>query len=191
MSIVDMNGRVRWYVLRTKRNQEARAVSNLRRWGIPTLAPKIREFRGSSSSSGRSRIAALFPSYVFAQFEAETLLAKVRLTRGISDVVGFGEAATAVDDAIIALIQGRLDEEDFVRLPELKAGDPVEIVDGPLRSLAGVFERTVSASDRIVIMLTTLGGQTRVQVAKAAVRMGQPPVSGAGSGGPDIHQRLH
>jgi transcriptional antiterminator RfaH len=162
--------RCRWYVVQTKPKQEARAESNLRRWEIETLAPKLRELWRSRTGGSSYRVAPLFPNYVFARFDAEALAAKVRLTRGIQRVVGFGEYATPVEDSIIWSIQSRIAEDGFIRVPDVQQGDIVEIVDGPLRSLVGVFERHLCARDRVVILLTTIGCQARVQVTRAAIR---------------------
>jgi transcriptional antiterminator RfaH len=160
----------RWYVVQTKPKQEGRAEANLQAWGVPTLAPKVRLARRSHDGEGLSGATPLFPGYLFALFDADTLLAKVRLTRGVSRVVGFGEYATPVDDAIMTIIQGRVQADGFVARDEPEPGDVVEIVEGPLRSLAGVFERVLPARDRVLILLTTVGCRARVQVAKAAVK---------------------
>jgi transcriptional antiterminator RfaH len=166
---VDVAENHRWYVLQTKPKQEARAELNLSRWQIETLAPRLREPQQSRSGEASYRIVPLFPNYLFARFDAARI-AKVRLTRGIQRVVGFGECATPIDDDIIELIQSRICDDGFVRPPEIQPGDAVEIVHGPLRSLVGIFERYTSARDRVVILLTTIGAQARVQVAKAAIR---------------------
>ena len=159
----------RWYVVQTKPKQEGRAESNLRHWGIQTLAPRLREYRHGAGATSE-RLCPLFPNYLFAHFDAEILAAKIRLTRGVQRIVGLGEYATPIDDEIIAVIRSRISEDGIVRDRELRQGDAVEIVSGPLRSLAGIFERRTSAHDRVVILMTTVAGQARVQVPAAAVR---------------------
>jgi len=161
--------RFRWYVLQTKPKQELRAELNLRRWQVETLAPRLREIRRLPAGGTAYREGPLFPNYLFARFDAEQLAGKVRLTRGVQRVVGLGELATPVDDGIIALIRDRIGEDGFVAPPEAQPGDTVEIVDGPLQSLVGVFERRLSATDRVVILLAAIG-QARVQVARTAIR---------------------
>ena len=161
---------VRWYVVHTKPQQEMRAESNLRAWGIETLAPTLRHSELSRSCGSGARVRLLFPRYLFARFDAALLLAKVRLTRGIQNIVGFGAGATPVDDAVISLIRSRIADDGFVRVTEPRPGDTVEIVDGPLRSLVGVFEREANASNRVLILLTSIGCPMRVRVAKASLR---------------------
>src|SRR5687768_18284515 len=111
----------RWYAVQPKARQEARAEANLRRWGLETLAPRLREPR--PSRSGESfRVTPLFPNYLFARFDAANLLGKVRLTRGIRRVVGFGEYATPLDDSIIASIRSRVTDDGIVRSEERRVG---------------------------------------------------------------------
>jgi transcriptional antiterminator RfaH len=160
----------RWYVVRTKPKQEVRAELNLRGWGLELLAPKVREARHRRSQNGAEySVAPLFPSYLFARFDASELLAKVRLTRGVHSVVGFGECATPVDDAIVDLIRGRIRDDGFVRIEDPKPGELVRIVDGPLRAVTGIFQRR-RGHDRAVILLSLVGAQAHVDVAMASIR---------------------
>lgn len=168
---------VQWYVLRTKAKQEVRAELNLRGWGVEVLAPKVREPRYRRSSHGVTySVAPLFPCYLFARFDAAVLLAKVRLTRGVRSVIGFGEYATPVDDSIVTLIRSRIRDDGFVRIEEPKPGDAVRIVDGPLRALMGIFERR-RGRDRAVILLEIVGAQAHVDIAMASLRKAAPAVA--------------
>jgi transcription antitermination factor NusG len=115
-------------------------------------------------------VSPLFAGYIFARFDAAVLLGKVRYTRGIRNVVGFGEYATPVEDEVMELIQSRTDADGFVHVVELRPGDAVEVVDGPMRSLSGVFERHLSQEDRVLILLTTVRSQIRVELSKACIR---------------------
>lgn len=159
----------RWYALHSKPKQEARAEANLRGWGVETLFPRMREFAGGRGRRS-SRVTPLFPNYLFGRFDAATMISKIRHTRGIHRVVGFGEHATPIDDEIISFIQGRIAEDGLVAPPEPQPGDVVEVVEGPLRSLVGVFERQLKGRDRVLVLLTTLSSCARVQVAKASIQ---------------------
>lgn len=147
-----------WYVVQTKPKQESRADANLRRWGVETFGPLVREARvRRGSSRAQYRASPLFPGYIFARFDAADLLSKIQLTRGVYRVVGFGEYATPIGDEIIALIRSRVGEDGFVRHPELQPGDPVQVTCGPLRSLEGIFERHTHGEDRVLILLAAIG----------------------------------
>jgi len=174
MNISESIDRRRWYAVHSKPKQELRADSNLRYWGVETLMPKRSDPPWDRLSRITDRVRPLFPGYLFARFDADALLSKVRLTRGVHSVVGFGEQGTPIDDAIITFIRGRLQEDGFVRIKEPRPGDVVTIINGPLRSLTGIFERELRDQDRVVILLTVINAQAHVNVAKADVRRAYP-----------------
>jgi len=167
----------RWYVIRSKPKQEERAASNLRAWGIETFMPQFREpCNAGRSSEPRYRVKPLFPGYLFARFDAWSLYAKVRLTRGVHDIVGLGECATAVDDAVISLVRSRVADDGFVHF-DVEPGDLVEIVEGPLASFVGVFDAALAGGERVRLLLTTIGSSmTRVQVPRAFIRKAASPL---------------
>jgi transcriptional antiterminator RfaH len=164
----DVHDGLRWYVVQTKPKQEARAELNLRSWNVEILAPKILEWQHSPNGGRQRRPAPLFPGYLLARFDAKALVTKIRLTRGIRRVVGFGQYATPLEDGVVSLIQSRIGDDGFVHPPRPKVGDLVQIADGPFRSLVGIFERELPARDRVVILLNAVGCP-RVQVARADI----------------------
>lgn len=171
MAIIRVADRPMWYVVQTKPRQEARVEANLHGLGLETLFPKLRERTIPASSRGSlDRVGPLFPRYLFARFVAASVLAKVRNTRGVHGVVGFGEYATPVEERVISLVRSRIRDDGFVHPAEPQPGDVVQIVDGPLRSLIGIFERELSPRDRVLVLLTTVGSQLRVQLRKAGIR---------------------
>jgi transcriptional antiterminator NusG len=129
--------------------------------------------RSRHSSGGQSSyiIKPLFPRYLFARFKANELLHKVYYTRGVHSIVRFGTCPTPVDDEIIALLQRQSGPEGFVRIgEELKAGDRVMVVSGPLRNFIGIFEGTVKERERVSILLTTVSFQSRVLIEREMVK---------------------
>jgi transcriptional antiterminator RfaH len=148
-----------WYVVHTKPCQEERAVNNLNAWGIGTLAPWLETRRTFGSRQ------PLFPSYVFASFNADRALHQVNLTRGVSYVVEFGGKPSPVDDDIIDSLRQRIDDCGVAHLePQLRPGDEVMIQSGPLRSFLGVFQRQLTGRDRVRVLLTTVGFNAQVDV---------------------------
>jgi transcription antitermination factor NusG len=100
----------------------------------------------------------LFPRYLFAKFNAGEQLSKILFTRGVHNVVCFGDSPASVSEEIIDVIRERIDENGVVHAnDDLKPGDRVVISAGPLRNLTGVFEREVKGNDRVTILLTTIG----------------------------------
>ena len=161
-----------WYVVHTHVKQEERANENLRSWGIETLHARLRTRRYNQFTGAPTYLTQpLFPRYLFAKFNACEQLPKIRFTRGVHNVVCFGENPARVDEEIIDIIRERIDENGFVKTnDELKPGDKVVISAGPLRNLVGIFERQVKGSDRITILLTAIEYQGRLVVDRDLVQ---------------------
>jgi transcriptional antiterminator RfaH len=88
----------RWYVIHTHPKQEDRACSNLEALGAPTFNPKIRERRYNQFVISSTYVTKpLFPRYIFAQVKVSDLYHKVRFTRGVYNVVSFGEVPTSIN----------------------------------------------------------------------------------------------
>lgn len=163
---------VQWYVIKTQPKQETRAECNLRVLGINTFLPRVNE-RQINPFSGLPAyvIRPLFPRYLFAQFEINSMLRRVYFTRGVHSVISFGNGPTSVDDEIIRLIQLRVDENGLVKLnDDLNEGDRVTINAGPLRDLVGVFQYDIKGTDRVAILLSAISFQGRVVIEKDLVQ---------------------
>jgi transcriptional antiterminator RfaH len=172
MSEATMKDTTRWYVIHTHPKQEDRASSNLRVLGIPIFNPKIKERRYNQFVYTPTYITKpLFPSYIFAQFRIDNIYHKVRFTRGVHSVVGFGEGPTSIDEEIISLIRSNIREDGFVRIDEgIRPGDRVMVKDGPLKNFAGIFELEMKDTDRIRILLETVSYQAHVDIERDMVK---------------------
>jgi transcriptional antiterminator RfaH len=161
-----------WYVVHTHIKQEERASENLQAWGVETLHAKLRTRRYNEFTGAPTYITqSLFPRYIFARFNAREQLPQIRFTRGVHNVVCFGESPAPVDQHIIDIIRSRNDEYGFVKAnDELKLGDNVIVSAGPLRNLSGIFEREIKGSDRVMILLTAIEYQARLMVNRDLVQ---------------------
>jgi len=160
-----------WYVVHTNPKQEERANSNLVAWGVETLYAKLKARRHNEFTGVPTYITQpLFPRYLFAKFKREQL-SQILFTRGVHDVVCFGDGPACVSEEIIDVIRGRIDQNGFVKLNnDLKPGDRVVISAGPLKNLIGVFEREVKGSERIMILLTAIGYQGHLEVDRNLIK---------------------
>lgn len=167
-----------WYVLQTKPLQEDRAESNLIAWGVETLLPRIWAAR-SRARRIQPVPQPLFPSYLFASFDAASMLGKIRYTRGVTRILGTEHGPSAVDPGVIALIRGRIADDGYVSLVSaLQPGDRVRIAAGPLKDFVGVFESMAKPSQRVRLLLAAVTGQMRVVVDGTVVE--KVPASLAG-----------
>lgn len=172
MSQSEIQRETRWYVIHTHAKQEDRATSNLQVLGIETFAPKFRkirynEFNGKPIIS----ISQLFPGYIFARFAIMDALHQVRFTRGVHSIVGFSKSPCPVDEQVIPLIKTRIAEDGFVSMyEELKPGDQVEICQGSLKGLSGIFQSHLKGSERVSILLDTITYQASVAIEREKLR---------------------
>src|SRR5688572_13188689 len=145
MSQAIVNDIPSWYAIHTHPKQENRAESNLQAWNVETFFPKIKDCRFNEFTGAPSYfIKPLFPGYLFARFELESMLHKVRFTRGVHSVVCIGIEPAPVDDRVIEIIVAQIDAAGFVKIGEdLDPGTRVLIQAGPFKGLTGVFERGV------------------------------------------------
>jgi len=163
-----------WFLIYTNPRQEERTSSNLRAWNVETFAPVIREWRHNSFTGEPSVvIKPLFARYVFARFDLESLFHKVRYTRGVNDLVSFGDGPVEIDDEIIQLIQSRVGKDGLVKIgADLKPGDLVTVREGAMKDFTGIFEREMKDSDRVVVLLNTIGYQARLQIDRKLLYKG-------------------
>src|SRR6185295_11920843 len=160
-----------WYVVHTNPKQEERANSNLVAWGVETLHPKLKTRRHNEFTGVPTYITQpLFPRYLFAKFNAREQLSKILYTRGVHNVVCFGDSPASVSEEIIDVIRERIDHTGVVKArDDLKPGDRVVISAGPLRNLTGVFEREVKGNDRVMILLNAIGYQGHLEVERSLI----------------------
>src|SRR4030095_6959028 len=116
MGVERLLERSQWYVVYTHLKQEERANENLMSWGVETLHAKLKTRRYNQFTGAPTYLTQpLFPRYIFAKFNAREQLPKIRFTRGVHNVVCFGESPAPVAEDIIDIIRDRIDEHGFVR----------------------------------------------------------------------------
>ena len=160
-----------WYAIHTKPRQEERAEHNLMTLNVSTLSvetfsPKVQERRFDPVINQPIHVVKpLFPGYIFARFDASTMLYKVWFTRGVDNVVNFGQKPAIVPDEIIMLIRLQMGTDGYVKIgEELALGDKVRIKGGTLNNFVGVFERNASAAKRVNLLLSAVTYQCRLEI---------------------------
>ena len=159
-----------WYAVYTKACRESLAEEHLRRQGYEVYYPRIREL---CRRRGRWELAIkpLFPRYLFVSVDRDDgSLAPVRSTRGVIDLVRFAGVPKILPHELIASIKAGEALGEGVHLGRscLRAGDQVEIVEGPFAGLQGLLEAE-SGEERVIILLRLLGRDTRVAVERDVI----------------------
>jgi transcription antitermination factor NusG len=99
------------------------------------------------------------------------MLHNIHFTRGVAYVVSFGGVPAQISDELIAEIYTRIDENGVVirNMTALNPGDHVVIRSGFLRNFVGVFERDLSGSERVQILLHTVSYSAHVEMSRSEV----------------------
>ena len=150
-----------WYVVQTKPKSEQLAVVNLQRQGYTIYCPMITQ-RKRRRNRWQDVTEALFPRYLFVQLqEGLDDFSPIRSTIGVSALVRFGGVPAVMPEQAIEMLTQQ--EERLLKPKRLdwKPGSEVEIREGPMAGLRGIFQKTAS-EERVIILLALLGKQSRV-----------------------------
>jgi transcriptional antiterminator RfaH len=160
-----------WYAIYTKPKVEDIVSHKLMQTGIETYNPKL-SIKKYIRNQYRIVIEPLFPCYLFARFSPQTHLWMIKYTRGVRKVVGDKEGLPwPVGDEIIDFIRSN-EKGGYVRISfdEVTEGDTVEIAEGPLKGITGIFKHCLSGKERVVVLLNAIEYQAKVVVDRASLR---------------------
>jgi transcription antitermination factor NusG len=154
-----------WFVINTKPRGESRVESILGQAGFVVYNPRLLR---------NKKIRPLFPGYEFVVFDYPDQYRLVRYARGVKSVLGVREEPVPVPDELIREIRSR-EKDGLVVLGELDAGAPevgdeIEVIDGPLKGLRGIFQRNLGDRDRVAILLSYVSYQAQLKVARSQLR---------------------
>ena len=154
-----------WSCVQLEPNRERLALHCLSAInGFEIYSPRIKAPRARREDDTRP----LFPGYAFVFIVLQWHAA--RWSPGVVRIVLDGATPAKVPDRIIAELRER-ERGGIVQLPEapgLRAGDRVRVTRGPLIGFAGLYSG-MSGRQRVEVLLTLLGGQTRVTLPKSDV----------------------
>jgi len=161
-----------WFVAYCKCKEESRAQQNLQNQGIHSFFPKIRK---QKIVRGKKTVVeeALFPSYLFILIDKENnVFPKIRSTRGIHDLVKFGNKIISVPDTLIERlhhlcysVNGTCAENDMA----LKSGDKVEILKGSFQGLTAVFKER-DGFERSLLFIKLLNQENTVSFSNNDIK---------------------
>jgi len=155
-----------WYLLYTKPRYEDAVAKRLSDAGYEVLNPKLKERRFYRRRL-QDIISPLFPRYIFVKMEYARDCRTVKYTRGVSQLVGSGEAPIVVDESIIEAILSRINSDGIAVLPppEFTPGEEVEIHKGPFAGLTGVFLKPMKGIERVSVLLKALNARVEIDTA--------------------------
>lgn len=153
-----------WYVINTKPKKEYQVERLFTEGGIEIYNPKYQI---------ENRIKTFFPGYEFIYFDYPAQYRLVKYTRGVKRVVGVKEVPVPIPDGIIQAIKSRevnglIEIEKYGEKPEV--GDEIEVVEGPLKGLRGVFQKELTAKERVLILLNYVTYQGQLIIEKEKLK---------------------
>jgi transcriptional antiterminator RfaH len=155
-----------WHVVSCKPRQESVAEEHLRRQGFEVYLPRFRS-RQRRNGAWQEAIQPLFLRYLFVRVDSsQQSIAPIRSTRGVVGLVRFGGEPAVVPAAVVAAIRSREESETGLHADparQIRAGDRISVLDGPLVGLDGVFFSD-DGEQRAFILLELLGKSNRVGV---------------------------
>jgi transcriptional antiterminator RfaH len=157
---------VRWYVVHTQVNGEAKAAQNLLRQGYQIYLPRYLKRRRHARKVDFVA-KPLFPRYMFVAVDMATQRWRaIQSTQGVSHLVCNGDEPAAVPSGVLGVLRAREDERGFVRMdakPAFALGDKVRVLAGAFMDNAGLFDG-MGDRDRVAILLEMLGRKVRVHL---------------------------
>jgi transcription antitermination factor NusG len=160
-------GSDRWYALYVRSRHEKTVENSLRVKGYSVFSPSYRMKRKRVDRIAEIEVA-LFPGYVFCQFDTNKRL-PILTTPGVVGVVGRGNRPEPVDDTEIASMRTvALSGRPVSPWPFLRIGQRIRLQAGPLAGTEGIFLR-VKDEYHLVVSVTLLQRAVSVVIEKEAV----------------------
>lgn len=141
------------------------------RAGLPVFLPKVLHVR-KRSSKRVTVIEPLFPSYLFVRMPLDPdPLYTVKWAPGVKRIVANGEVPTPVPIEVIDMLRERCSDGEVIHWRQgLRTGATVHVVHGPFAGLQGILERPSSRSERVQVLLQSIGS-TSVEVDVVDIEM--------------------
>jgi transcriptional antiterminator RfaH len=153
-----------WFVINIKPRREFQVERLFVEGGFTIYSPKY---------IFEKKIKPFFPGYAFLRFDHPAQFQMVKFTRGVKRVVGNREGPIPVPEAIVLGIRSR-EREGYVELQKYGQapgiGDEIEVVEGPLKGLRGIFQKDLDEKDRVMILLNYVSYQGVLRIEKTKLK---------------------
>ena len=169
-SIQSENREVGWFCISAQPKREHIVAAHLRIMdNVEAFLPRIR-FKRPMRNKSIWVTEALFPGYLFARFNWEKSLRRVKYSAGTRGIVHFGDFFPMIPEKIIEELRLILGETELhTILEDLTPGDAVQISDGTLRGLRAVVSRVLPGRERVAVLMEILGQQATVELTATSL----------------------
>ena len=162
-----------WYVLHTYSGYEDIAAENLRQ-RIKSLNMKDKIFNVLVPKEKKIKIRnnkrvnieeKIFPGYILVEMIVDNeSWYIVRSTPKITGVIGSGTIPIPVTESEMTLIQKNLQQKKIKIKIDVKIGDMVKIVDGPLKNFEGKINNIDFINEKIIVNVNMFDRDTSVEL---------------------------
>jgi transcriptional antiterminator RfaH len=154
-----------WFCLKAQPKREHIAAACLRQnTEVAVFCPRVR-FRKNTNRGPVWFVEAMFPGYLFAQFDYATFHRRVRQGPGVTGFVQFGDRLGLLPDQLITEMKARLGQDELIEIGHgLEPGQNVQITQGPFQGLEGLVTRLIAARDRVEILIEWMGRSVQAEV---------------------------
>ena len=153
-----------WFVINTKPKKEFQVEKLFTEGGFTIYNPKYML---------RNQKKPFFPGYEFIYFDYPAQYQLVKYTRGVKRIVGVKQVPVSIPEEVIDAIRAR-EVNGFIEIgkygEEPEVGDEIEVVEGPLRGLKGIFKKTLTAKERVLILLNYVTYQGQLIIEKEKLK---------------------
>jgi transcriptional antiterminator RfaH len=169
-----------WYCVKTQPKRENTAASRLRELeGVEVFAPMLR-YRKATRRGKIWWVEAFFPGYILARFVLADLEKAVTYSAAVRGLVRFGSQVPSVPADFVDLIRAEVlrqgSGETLTLLPQIEAGEEVEVADGPLGGSKGTVVEVLAGTDRVRVLLEFLGREQVIEIDLFSLLLPRKPL---------------
>ena len=153
-----------WYVINTKPKKEFQVERLFVEGGFEIYTPKYRQDK---------QIKPFFPGYQFVNFEYPEQYRIVKYTRGVKRIIGNESGPIPVSEEVIKQIKtrevnGLIELEKYGLEPDV--GDEIQVMEGAMKGLRGVFQKEMTAKEGVIILLNYVSYQGTLVIEKKKLK---------------------
>jgi transcriptional antiterminator RfaH len=157
-----------WLCLKAEPKREHIAAACLRKLPeMEVFCPRIR-YRKRTIRGVVRFLECMFPGYLFAKFDYDSVYRRVKQTPGVNGFVQFGDRLALVKETLIAEIKEQTGSDGIAEMDDgFVPGQNVHIACGPLEGQEAIVTRFVGARERVQILIEWMGRNLQ---AEASIR---------------------
>jgi len=153
-----------WFVLNTKPKKEFHVEKIFRENGFKIYNPKYKQ---------ENTIRPFFSGYEFICFDHPSQYKTVKYTRGVKKVIGNEQGPIPIEEDLIHEIKKR-EINGLIELNkyggEPQSGDEVQVMEGAMKGLKGIFKKEISPKERALILLNYVSYQGHLIIDKKKLK---------------------